>query len=80
VMSWLECGTIPNDRRIQESIRRLGGWDWLSGRSYDDLHWLEKRFVEHFEQIVESGRSENPLIASEERKLLEAMASRVGTK
>ena len=71
VMSGLECGKIPNDGRIQEAIRRLGGWTWLQDKGYDDLHWLEKRFIEHFEQIVESRKYDNDMIAAEERKLLE---------
>lgn len=71
VMSGLECGKIPNDGRIQEAIRRLGGWTWLQDKGYDDLHWLEKRFIEHFDQIVESRKYDNDMIAAEERKLLE---------
>lgn len=54
VMSGLECGIIPRDAQIQETVRRLGGWTWLQDKSYDDLHWIEKRFMEHFGQIVES--------------------------
>jgi hypothetical protein len=45
---------MPDDARIQETLRRLGGWAWMQDKSYDDLHWLEKRFIEHFEQITES--------------------------
>ena len=73
VMSGLECGTIPKDGRIQEALRRLGGWTWLQDKGYDDLHWLEKRFIEHFEQIVESRKYDNDMIAAEERKLLEGL-------
>ena len=54
VMSGLEYGRIPSDDKIQEVIHRLGGWDYLKGKTYDDLHWLEKRFIEHYEQIEES--------------------------
>jgi hypothetical protein len=78
VMSGLECGVIPEDRRIRESIRRIGGWDWLSGQSYDELHWLEKRFLEHFDQIAESETYDNQIAAGEERKLLEGLSSKVG--
>jgi hypothetical protein len=77
-MSGLECGVIPEDRRIKESIRRIGGWDWLSGQSYDELHWLEKRFLEHFDQIAESETYDNQIAAGEERKLLEGLSSKVG--
>jgi hypothetical protein len=51
VMSGLEMDRVPNDYGIQKAIRRLGGWDYLKGKSYDELHWLEKRFIEHYEQI-----------------------------
>ena len=54
VMSGLEYGRVPEDEKIQQAIRRLGGWDYLKGKTYDDLHWLEKRFVEHYNQIEES--------------------------
>lgn len=51
VMSGLEMDRVPNDYLIQQAIRRVGGWDYLKGKTYDDLHWIEKRFIEHYEQI-----------------------------
>jgi hypothetical protein len=56
VMSGLEMGRLPNDNSIQETIRRLGGWNYLQDKSYDELHWIEKRFIEHYEQILESDK------------------------
>lgn len=51
VMTGLERGEEPVDLKVREVIRRLGGWNWLSQQSYEDLHWLEKRFIEHFDAL-----------------------------
>jgi len=44
----------PTDAKMQEAIKRVGGWDWISRQTYEELHWLEKRFVEHYEAITET--------------------------
>jgi len=55
VMKCLENGDIPPDPAINETVRRIGGWDWLSTQGYTELHWIEKRFIEHFEAINDGG-------------------------
>lgn len=49
VMAGLESGREPEDPVTREAIRRVGGWHWLQQQSYDELHWIEKRFIEHYE-------------------------------
>jgi hypothetical protein len=53
VVSCLENGYCPSDPYISKVIDVLGGWSWLSLRTYDDLHWIEKRFLEHYESALE---------------------------
>jgi hypothetical protein len=53
LMTGLECGKEPNDSKTKEVVRRLGGWERLQTLNYDELHWLEKRFVEHYQSLTE---------------------------
>lgn len=69
VMISLESGREPKDFAIKETIRRLGGWSWLSMQTYNQLIWVEKRFIEHFETINKS--LENDSLFWEEQKLLQ---------
>lgn len=49
VMKQLQGGPEPVDPKIRDVIRRIGGWDCLTRRTYDELQWDEKRFLEHYE-------------------------------
>lgn len=51
VMNSLSSGIEPENPMISKTISALGGWDYLSTLSYDDLYWQEKRFKEHFENF-----------------------------
>ncbi|MBW2596735.1 MAG: hypothetical protein JRC93_12355 [Deltaproteobacteria bacterium] len=42
-----------SDEKVNEVVRRLGGWSYLKTQTYDELHWLEKRFIEHYESMDE---------------------------
>ncbi|MBW2610687.1 MAG: hypothetical protein JRC68_10150 [Deltaproteobacteria bacterium] len=53
VMKHLQSGAEPLDPKISEGIRRIGGWDCLTRRTYDELQWDEKRFIEHYESLDE---------------------------
>lgn len=54
LMTGLERDQEPSDPLVKEAIRRIGGWEWLTLQGYDDLHWLEKRFIDHFNVMVET--------------------------
>jgi hypothetical protein len=54
VMRCLEQGSPPLDLKISETIRRIGGWDWLAQQTFDQLQWAEKRFYEHFDSVSET--------------------------
>ena len=54
VIDALERGEEPQNYAIQETIRRLGGWSWLTRQTYDELVWVEKRFYEYLEVINET--------------------------
>jgi len=49
IMKGLEIDEMPTDPKSQEIIRRIGGWIWLGLQTYDELKWVEKRFVEHWD-------------------------------
>ena len=68
VMKQLQGGMEPLDPKIKETIRRIGGWDCLTRRTYDELQWDEKRFVEHYESVDEKHL---PLIEDKIVKLLD---------
>lgn len=70
VMASLESGVEPSDPSTKEAIRRVGGWAWLQSQSYDELHWIEKRFIEHYES---SGESIKALPMAEGHNLMELM-------
>ncbi|MBN1225005.1 MAG: hypothetical protein JXB23_17285 [Candidatus Aminicenantes bacterium] len=72
VMTGLERGEQPKDAQIRLVIDRLGGWSWLQGRSYDELHWLEKRFIDHFQDVSKNNYLELP-ISSGIKKLSEKL-------
>lgn len=43
----------PEDPKIRETIKRIGEWEWLMLQTFDELHWIEKRFVEHYNGMDE---------------------------
>lgn len=53
VMFHLENNAACQDPMINEAVRRLGGWTFLSEQTYDDLQYQSKRFMDHFEDIKE---------------------------
>ena len=53
VMECLEQGREPENPKVREALRRIGDWSWLMARDYDELKWIEKRFVEHYESLDE---------------------------
>ncbi len=49
VMKVLEQGSsIKNGEVTSQCVHILGGWDHLSVKTYDELQWIEKRFIEHY--------------------------------
>uniref|UniRef100_A0A6H1ZD58 Uncharacterized protein n=1 Tax=viral metagenome TaxID=1070528 RepID=A0A6H1ZD58_9ZZZZ len=68
VLSGLSCGRIPIDPDIQNAIHCIGGWEWLQTKTYDELHWIEKRFNEYMEHVIDrnkyltEGRREQTLL------------------
>jgi hypothetical protein len=53
VMKGLNNNKIPDNPKIQKIIAVLGGWDNLSLQSYDELVWVEKRFIEYFNDMID---------------------------
>jgi len=70
VMETLAMGfSPPEDLKITEVVNHIGGWSWLIARSYDELHWIEKRFIDHYESL--EGKQLPGLIDGRVTKLLE---------
>lgn len=67
VMGSLGSGCEPEDPLIRKTIQALGGWSWMSTLTYDELHWMEKRFYEHYSSLSETYEDQMLLEDSEER-------------
>jgi len=66
VITALKQGKEVEHPKTREAVRRIGGWTCLTRRSYDELQWDEKRFVEHYEACDERNF---PLLALEDGKV-----------
>jgi hypothetical protein len=73
VMAGLESGREPEDPQTREAIRRVGGWHWLQQQSYDELHWIEKRFIEHYDSCGDSTKALPMATDHDALALLESM-------
>jgi len=62
VIDGLSNDHCPNEKVIRKVIDTLGGWSWLGSRTYDDLHWIEKRFLEHYETIIEKSKHDDLML------------------
>lgn len=69
VMECLKMGKEPNNPVAIEAVRRIGGWSWLAKQGYDELHWLEKRFIEHYESYEQKQQTPLPEPKEEVRQL-----------
>lgn len=45
---------------VDHTVKAIGGWDYLSSLSFDELKWVEKRFLEHY-PVIEKKRHEQLL-------------------
>jgi hypothetical protein len=53
----IECarhGGGSNDLTIEQAVQAMGGWYTLRMCEEDKLHFLERRFTEHYEQIQDA--------------------------
>lgn len=73
VVECLKRGNEPDDPIAVEAIRRIGGWSWLMRQSYDELHWLEKRFVEHYDSYEQKKQTALPEPEAEVKQLAGAV-------
>ncbi len=49
VMSALsESTVVHHDKAIEDTIKALGGWEYIGTQTYDELKWVEKRFMDFF--------------------------------
>ena len=53
VMEALEFGRESADPQVNEAVRRVGGWRYLREKTNDELQWISKRFVEHYQDLRE---------------------------
>lgn len=77
VVECLKMGEEPSDPVAVEAVRRIGGWAWLTRQSYDELHWLEKRFVEHYESYEQKEQQALPKPKADVLQLAGAAVRRV---
>ncbi len=63
---------------IEDAVRALGGWDYLSLLDFDELKWTEKRFKEHYEVAVDKvGQVLLPDINEKVAALIEAPKEKI---
>jgi hypothetical protein len=70
VIDCLTYGRQSENPTISKAISALGGWDYLSKLSYDDLHWQEKRFKEYFNDFQNKNDFDQDLIEFKDNILL----------
>ena len=78
VMEALEFGRESADPQVNEAVRRVGGWRYLREKTNDELQWISKRFVEHYNDLQDQNRLRiaQGLPAPKVQKLIEQATSK----
>ena len=78
VMEALEFGKESADPQVNEAVRRVGGWGYLKEKTNDELQWISKRFVEHYNDLQDQNRLRiaQALPAPNVQKLIEQATSK----
>lgn len=51
----MDSQAIPADPVTRKVLRAFGGWEtFCRSLTYDNMHWHEKRFIEHYNSLCES--------------------------